>query len=38
LDEPRAQRLGGAAHERIRSCYLPDQALSAWLPLLANLA
>jgi trehalose synthase len=38
LDEPRAQRLGGAAHERIRACYLPDQALGAWLPLLATLA
>jgi trehalose synthase len=38
LDKPRAQRLGGAAHERIRAGYLPDQAIGAWLSLLATLA
>jgi glycosyltransferase involved in cell wall biosynthesis len=36
-DERRAQRLGDAAHERVRARYLPDHALAAWLRLLATL-
>jgi trehalose synthase len=38
LDAERAQRLGNAAHERVRACFLPDRHMAAWMRLLATLS
>jgi trehalose synthase len=37
-DAERAQRLGDAAHERVRARFLPDQHMASWMRLLAMLS
>jgi trehalose synthase len=37
LNPDRAKRLGDAARQRVRDCFLPDQYLALWVELLATL-